>query len=648
MATSIAEVYVPRHRVEIRTLLFATVMLLANALPAQSQEAFAARLFTVYYTINGYVRTSDGAGVPGVWVSASNGATCITGTDGGYSVTVRRGWSGSVSPSKPGWMFSPVSRSYGYRVANNYGQNYVAMPRGYYISGYIRTSAGSGISDITVAADNGGGSATTSSTGYYRVVVPEDWSGTVTPSKAGCVLSPLSQSYSSMTADQSDQDYTVTSWSPMISGYIRTSEGEGISEVTVAANNDGGSTTTNASGYYALIVPQNWSGTVMLSKTGYGFNPFSKSYSGVTTDQGNQNYTARPSAVIYVNAAATGSKDGTSWTNAFVCLQDALAKAAFGDSIWVAEGMYWPDLGRGQYLRDRAATFQLRSGVALYGGFPAGGEWTQRNPFAHQSILSGNIGQVGAAEDNCYHVVTASETGLPAILDGCVITGGFANDQKENQRRDRGAGLYCAKGSLQVRNCTFVGNIARTAGGGVCMDAGDATFINCVFSGNTANDGGALCRQGGTAALINCTIVANQGLWRTGLACPTLVVNSIVWGNQGRPGKSSYDELAQGCGILQATTSFCCVEGWKESEESLGGTGNFGRDPLLVNAPGPDGLAGTPDDDLHLAANSPCIGKGDNTAVPPEVGTDLEGKPRILKGTVDIGAYEFDDQEAVP
>lgn len=77
--------------------------------------------------------------------------------------------------------------------------------------------------------------------------------------------------------------------------------------------------------------------------------------------------------VIYVHAVAPGGNDGTSWKDAYVDLQDALAVAQPGDEIWVAAGIYTPDRGTG----DRSATFELVSGVGMYGGF-AGWE-TRRN-----------------------------------------------------------------------------------------------------------------------------------------------------------------------------------------------------------------------------------------------------------------------------
>jgi len=60
------------------------------------------------------------------------------------------------------------------------------------------------------------------------------------------------------------------------------------------------------------------------------------------------------------------------------------------------------------------------------------------------------------------------------------------------------------------------------------------------------------------------------------------------------------------------------------------GVGNITNDPALLD------LAGG---DFHLRPNSPCINSGKNSYV--TASTDLDGNPRIVGGTVDIGAYEF-------
>ncbi|HEV58596.1 MAG TPA: hypothetical protein ENN87_14060 [Phycisphaerales bacterium] len=47
-------------------------------------------------------------------------------------------------------------------------------------------------------------------------------------------------------------------------------------------------------------------------------------------------------SVVYVDARAGGANDGTSWADAYNCLQDALMLAAEGDEIHVAQGSTGP------------------------------------------------------------------------------------------------------------------------------------------------------------------------------------------------------------------------------------------------------------------------------------------------------------------
>ncbi len=114
-------------------------------------------------------------------------------------------------------------------------------------------------------------------------------------------------------------------------------------------------------------------------------------------------------AQIYVDADAAGAEDGTSWTNAYKSLQDALAAATGSDEIWIAEGTYYPDEGGNQTQQDRSANFYIpgtKNGIKIFGGFS--GEETalsQRDLATHKTILSGDIDQNGSFSGNSFHVV---------------------------------------------------------------------------------------------------------------------------------------------------------------------------------------------------------------------------------------------------
>jgi len=88
--------------------------------------------------------------------------------------------------------------------------------------------------------------------------------------------------------------------------------------------------------------------------------------------------------IIYVDADAdaAGGNNGSSWQDAYKCLQDALTVAQHDDEIRVAEGVYKPDTqvvtGRfGPQVSgsgDRNATFRLMNGVTLKGGYAGFGQ----------------------------------------------------------------------------------------------------------------------------------------------------------------------------------------------------------------------------------------------------------------------------------
>ena len=204
--------------------------------------------------------------------------------------------------------------------------------------------------------------------------------------------------------------------------------------------------------------------------------------------------TAHTAQILHVKPSATGTGDCASWENA-CSLQDALGRAVSNDELWVTGGRYTPGL-------ERNATFQLKSGVAVYGGF-AGTESAraQRNPAANLSVLSGDIDNndsqtpvitdlktVSGNITNSYHVVTGRNG---AILDGFTITAGNANGSNLTDQI-RGGGMYNVGSSPALTNISFRGNSAIRGGGMDNYANSNPTLANVIFSGNSATYGGGM------------------------------------------------------------------------------------------------------------------------------------------------------------
>ena len=160
--------------------------------------------------------------------------------------------------------------------------------------------------------------------------------------------------------------------------------------------------------------------------------------------------------IHYVNAAASGTGDGTSWTNAYPNVSNALLDVANSNpevtaEVWVAAGTY--DFG--------ASQIDLSRGVEIYGGF-AGGETvrTARNSAVNVTTITG-----GQNIRLLYIDKPDSIYGYP-ILDGLTLTGG--------------GGVAMSGGNLTVSNCQF------TLGSALSISGGTLTAQASTFTGGLA------------------------------------------------------------------------------------------------------------------------------------------------------------------
>ena len=202
---------------------------------------------------------------------------------------------------------------------------------------------------------------------------------------------------------------------------------------------------------------------------------------------------------------------GDDWANP--CdLQYALTTlASIGSELWVMEGVYTPG-------SDRTASFTLKNGVEVYGGF-TGTETlrTERDPIANVTVLSGDIGVMGDNSDNSYHVVVGSNTDNTAVLDGFTITDGNANGG--SLALAKGAGMYNYLGSPTVRNTIFSNNSATFGAGmynyGEQFEYTGKYFIpvitNVVFINNSAIEGGGMRNENYSSPILtDVTFVGNS------------------------------------------------------------------------------------------------------------------------------------------
>lgn len=151
----------------------------------------------------------------------------------------------------------------------------------------------------------------------------------------------------------------------------------------------------------------------------------------------------------------------------------------------------------------------------------------------------------------------------------------------------------------KVRNSLFYGN----QGNALMIRNGD-TVESCTFVGN---DNGISIDAAGTVAVVNCISYSNTVNWTT---------NSV-----------------SGTGALLAFTNSCtypAYPGWHSS--------NTTNSPLCRSFGSGRGLSHSAGD-YHLHGNSPCVNAGKNNFWVTNA-FDLDGQPRLLYGTIDMGVYE--------
>jgi hypothetical protein len=377
--------------------------------------------------------------------------------------------------------------------------------------------------------------------------------------------------------------------------------------------------------------------------------------------------------IHYVDSSATGLDDGTSWANAFLDLQDALETAQPGEQIWVAKGVYIPakDTNDDIAISNRRA-FLLRDGVKLYGGFQGTeNSVSQRKWRVNKTILSGI--PPNSVQSKSYIVVLARNLDSTASMDGFYITdadngvirpGGSAvlirngnpvlsNLVLYNNRGADGGALGLHNSSSLIANVTIKKNYAwqqlsnRGSGGGIYMWGSKPVLVNCLITGNTSeNRGPAISSILSQPVIINSTICNNYasgGMIYDAIHISNssnfVIINSIVEGRI-----RGFGSVAA---IAAIQNSIIYGSGGSTNWNTLFGIDAGGnQDVTVIHTDSVNG-------NYRLMDCSPGLDTGSTHLLPKDdydldydgitnelFPIDIEGRPRVVNGTVDIGAYE--------
>ncbi|MCW5551686.1 MAG: hypothetical protein KIS67_05895 [Verrucomicrobiae bacterium] len=393
---------------------------------------------------------------------------------------------------------------------------------------------------------------------------------------------------------------------------------------------------------------------------------------------------------VYQTGGKIVAAAGSTTTNRVAVTKPLGLQSVNGPEVTVIKGYQVPGITNGNsaircvYLTNGAnlSGFTLTGGATAgdYDGGDGGGAWCESNDAVITNcLLVGN---------SAFYSGGGAYQGA---LNHCTLSGNSASNMDLN---GYGGGVY--GGTLN--NCSLIGNSAAVFGGGAAAstlndcalvanwsaEAGGGamwgTLNNCTLSGNSASESGGgaekstlnNCRLTDNSAyngagayegtLNNCIVISNRaegfggGVNGSTLNNCILTANLAFVGGGANGGKLNNctvtgnfagEFFGEGGGVRFSQLNNCIVFFNFASDPSLenfiggsfsnsctiplpsNGVGNITNAPLFVDQAGGN---------LRLQSNSPCVDAGGSAY---EAGSsDLDGRPRIQGGIVDMGAYE--------
>lgn len=359
-------------------------------------------------------------------------------------------------------------------------------------------------------------------------------------------------------------------------------------------------------------------------------------------------------SVKYVNSIATGSNNGSSWTHAYTTLYTAVAGANSGDTLYVAEGNYFPN-GTGT----NSQALVITKNLIILGGFPNSGSPTlaARNFKTKKTIFTGKF-----SITNIAHELLLLYDNDSTIFDGFIFEDGTNDIQY--------SGVIYSESHNIFRNCIFQ-KLKSIRDNNQCIYAKNTKFINCYFLNNYGNNTvitlydstsiiNSVFYRNNTYRLINlkknsantkCYLI-NNTFYKNDVTVNPIILqdtqvtayieNNIFYNNGDYYiGSNLIYTGGPEIGIKDTAKAFI---GYNITQNMDYKSSNlYKRQPFFLDEQkifGNDTIPFTQDDGLQLI--SPCtqgVDIGNNASV--FTNTDILSNSRIINSTVDIGAFEL-------
>jgi parallel beta-helix repeat protein len=414
--------------------------------------------------------------------------------------------------------------------------------------------------------------------------------------------------------------------------------------------------------------------------------PFDSWIAAATNIQDAVHAATFPGALVCVSNGVyrTGAVPWRGMSNRLAVTRPVIVQSANGPEVTRIEGYQQPGTTNGEaavrcvYLANGAVLsgFTLAQGATLrYGNSidqQSGGGVLCEGSRAVLSncVLTANaaVNGAGASQGLLLQCTVADNVAASGgggtygcTLEHCIVRGNAAgsgagmasstarNSVLELNRASYGGGAYVS----DLTSCTVRSNAASNQGGGVY----GGTANRCLLEGNTASTGGGAFAHSLGCTLNDCTLLSNAANYGGG-AYGAVLNGCLVTANTAVTlGGGIYNcplthctvagnSAASGGGVANGNMKNCIVyynsAGDSSSNHTTStfaysctaplptGSGNISSAPLFLDTNGWS--------NLRLQTNSPCVNAGRNTDAPGPF--DLDGRPRVVDGRVDMGAFE--------